>query len=135
MEICEADGATEFASCGLHWSIDRNASPLFRITDSGAEALATFDNGEVAVGRIGKRIFASLPYLPKELMRKILSDAGAHLYSDSGDPVIAASGCVMINCQGAGERTLTFKSGESINIKVDDHETMVFDEITKQRIL
>ena len=120
---------------GSALALDDNISPVFRIADGDAEVILRFDNGEAAVARRGNNVFASLHYLPKESMKRIFDIAGVHLFCDSGEPVIAASGCVMLNCQRAGERRLKLRDGDSISIKTDGYETVLVDTKTKQRLL
>lgn len=114
---------------------EMNIDPFFCVTDEASEALAYFDNGTKAVAKLGNKVYASLLTLPFGLVKKILGDAGVHFWCESGDPVYAASGYILINCQKAGRREIFLPNGERIEIVSDGYDTMVFDLETKERVL
>ena len=115
--------------------LDSNIAPAFCVTDKGAIPLAYFDNGAVGAARRGRSVYVSMNYLPGGLAKEIFADAGVHIWCDSGDSVIAASGCVLIKCCGAGERSLRLPDGGEIRIMSEGFETRVYDVKTQKRLL
>ena len=109
--------------------------PIFGVNDSEATPMAYFENGEVAAAQLGDSIYVATPFMPRELAKIVFEKSGVHTWCDSGDPIYASSDYVMINCQGAGQRTLTLPNGQKLQIETADHETAVFDTTTGERVL
>ena len=110
-------------------------SPTFAVTSKESLPLAHFNNGKVAAARLGSSVYISLPYIPEKMARSIFEEAGAHIWCDGGEPVLAASGHIAVNCQHAGTHTIKLKSGEKIEFETSDFETLVFDTKTKKKVL
>jgi len=60
--------------------------------------------------------------------------SGAHRYTTSREPVVAGFGYVMLNCQRAGARTLTFPSGKTAEVVTGDFATVVYDIESGERV-
>ena len=110
-------------------------TPAFCVTDKKAEPLAYFDNGTVAIAKADNCVYLSMNYIPNALAKKIFEDSGVHIWCDSGDPVIASSGCVLIKCLGSGERKLRLPHGGEIQFTSKGYETRVYDVETRERLL
>lgn len=95
--------------------------------ESDIEVLTHWENGEIASAIKGLRVYYPYPSIPTLLMRKLLERAGVHFWCDSNEPVIAGAGYVTVNCQKAGERTLTLPSGKEILIKTDGFASPIYD--------
>ncbi len=109
--------------------------PRLAAEDPEAEALAYYENGQVAAAKKGKDIWFGLPSVDCESMKEILRSCGAHGYVESGDPVMAGHGLVAIHCVKGGELTLTLKNGKRLTISTAPHTTAVFDSQTGERRL
>lgn len=55
------------------------AAPYFVIEDG--QSLAYYENGQVAVAKKGKSIYAAVPFIPSDLLRDIVKELGIPLYS------------------------------------------------------
>ena len=136
MQIDKTDADSIRSDCfGGEIPLSESIRPAFCVSDGNATPLAYFDNGAMAGASRDGFVFLSLPYIPKPLAEMILRDAGAHLWCDSEEPILAASGFVLINCQRPGARELTLKNGKKIEITTEGYETLVFDAESGQRVL
>ena len=115
--------------------IDSNITPAFCVTDKKAVPLAYFDNGTVAIAKADNCVYISLNYIPRGLAKKIFEDSGVHIWCDSGDLIIASSGCVLIKCISAGEKRLKLPLGDEIQFISEGYETRVYDAVTRKRLL
>lgn len=115
--------------------LDSNITPAFCVTDESALPLAYFDNGAVGAAKKGKCVYISLNYLPSGLAKRIFEESGVHIWCDSGESIIAASGCVLIKCKSAGERSLKLPDGSEIQICSHGFETRVYEVKTHKRLL
>ena len=110
-------------------------APAFSVTEPEAEVLARWENGTAACAMKGNRVYFPFPYLPESLTKRLLKRAGVHIWCDSEEPVLAGAGCVAVNCQHGGERTLTLPDGKQIRIVTEGFATPVFDLKTGEQIL
>lgn len=102
-------------------------APALAVEEADVEVLTRWDSGEVACAVKGSCAYYPYPSIPKGLMRTLLERAGVHFWCDSDEPVIAGAGYVAVNCQRAGERTLSLPCGKQIKIKTDGLATPVYD--------
>lgn len=87
--------------------------PLFYLADTlqGAGGVY-FDNGLTALGEVGHDGFRSVwigaKYVQAELLRAIARRAGVHVYSESGDVLLADRNFVVIHASTSGTKTIRF---------------------------
>lgn len=118
-----------------HIKLTVENSPLFAVENKdGILPLAYYDNGKIAAARNKNLVYISLPYIPTEIAKELLRDAGAHFWTDNS-PTFAASGFVAVNCQEAGEQIIRLKNSEILRFVTDRPETVIFDTKTKERCL
>ena len=157
MNIVKNLGAKSITLCGDNTplaEIPENYSPIFAVDDNRAEVLAIYDNGMAAVAKVGNEIFVAMPTLLKPIAKKVFEIAGVHIWTDSGDPVIAGHGYVAINCQGPGKRIVHLPNGKDVEIETisvndtikmsiattievtsEGYDTIVLDIETGERVL
>ena len=124
MNIVKNPGATSISLTGDNTpiaEIPADYAPIFAVDDKDTTPLAVYDNGKIAAAQKEKEIFIPLPVIPKTLAQKIVELSGAHVWVDSGDPVIAGHGYVAINCQGGRKRIVHLKSGKDVEIETVAH--------------
>jgi hypothetical protein len=109
--------------------------PVFCIADPDAYVLARAENGEAIAARRKNAIFISSSYLTVELAKIIISQTDAHIWCKTGEPVLAAAGCLLICAQHEGERIISLPSGDEIVIASKAYETLVIDTKGGDRIL
>ena len=68
-------------------------------------------------------------------MQKIFKLCGAHIWCNSGDPIIAGGGIVVINTAKGGKLTLNLKDGKKIPTELQPFTTAAIDVKTGERIL
>lgn len=86
-------------------------TPRFYADDADAQVLGTLrgtDRAGLAVKEADgfRSVYSAAPMPPAKLLTRIFREAGAHVYSDTGDLVYANSGYVFITANGAGEKTV-----------------------------
>ena len=127
--------SAEALSLSVGVNVDEKDGSLY-INDKKAEVLSYFEDGRACAARVENSFYVSLPYLSRETAKRIIDYSGAHVWCDSGEPVIVSSGYALIVCQRAGDRKILFPDGESVTLHTDnEYETVVFDIVTKKRAL
>ena len=119
VEIEDFGSDTEpgFFQRGLKWLTwpqnkeDYKFTPRFYAEDADSEVLGTLRGvekpGFVVKDLDGMRsVYLSAPLVPASIVRNIVSEAGVHLYSRTGDLIYANSGYVAFCSRGAGRKTL-----------------------------
>lgn len=109
--------------------------PVFAVEDPEAQVLGRFPGGEVACACKGKDVYVAAQELTPALAAYLLERAGVHRWCDSGEPILAGSGFVAINCQRAGQRTLTLPGGKNITVTARGYATYVYDMQTGEQVL
>ena len=111
-------------------------NPMFAVCDKEAEPLAYYTGTQmVAAARKGDNWYFGVPLFDKENALKIMKTAGAHIYCDSQDPVIAGNGLVAINTYEGGKREINLKNGKVISVELAPYETPIFDAESGERLL
>lgn len=88
-----------------------NINPTFKITDSDAEILANYEDGDAAVAIKDNIVYSGVGNIPSALWCEIAKIAGVHIYSDKLVTVYGDSR--FISCQFPGDCC------DSINVKYD----------------
>lgn len=111
-------------------------NPLFCVNDPDAEKLAVYaQSGKTAAARKGNSWYFGAPLFDPETTSLIMKAAGAHVYTESGDPVLAGNGLVALNSRYGGKRTVTFRSAKKTACDLPPFTTAVFDAETGERVL
>ena len=129
---------------GNHYGLEADGSPgrvpvspLFEIDDSGVEVLGRYQGSDaVAVARKKQPdytvVYAALPLRGPGMMRKLFREAGAHIYNDADDVVIAGGGivCVATREDAGGPRTIHLRNGKQVELDMKPGTTVILDEHT-----
>lgn len=122
------------------FGFNRKVEPLFAVQDPDATALGVIE-GSDSVGLARKKFehhtawYASVPLRGHELLRYILREAGAHIYSDGGDVVHVGNGILCVETAEGGPRTLRLRNGKQIKLDLPANSTTVLDAETGERQL
>lgn len=81
------------------------------------------------------RWFCALPITSRTLMRKLLSEAGAHLYGEDGDVFYAGHGLLCIHSRDGGNRPVHLASGRTIAVELRAVATAIVDAHTGQVLM
>lgn len=103
-------------------------TPLFAVDDPEAQPLARYADGSCAAARKGDTWYFALPRLNADILRYILREAGAHIYCDAGDPIIAGAGVVAINSFAGGHREVILRDGRRVELDLPPLTTHIIEE-------
>ncbi len=114
------------------YSLTESANPMFAVDDEQATALGKFEGTtHVALARIEKADhtiwYSALPLTNADVLRTILREAGAHIYVDTGDVVLATADTVCIHSVDGGSRALRLPGGGQIETVLPPRSTTFFD--------
>lgn len=117
-----------------------SAVPLLAVADDQATTIGRFaEGGQVALARKpvvgGTAWFSSIPLRTPELMRRIFREAGAHIYTDSGDTFYAGGGVVCLHTVEGGPREVALRNGRQVRLELSPRSTMLLDAETGQALL
>jgi hypothetical protein len=88
------------------WGPKRLIRPLFSVTASADETLATYSDGTPAVAvrrsEKGTDVFVGVPQLTPELVRALAKLAGVHLFTEGKATVWAAEGYISLQAHETG---------------------------------
>ena len=88
------------------WGPKSSISPLFSVTATKEETLATYSDGSPAVAvrrsQDGTDVFVGVPQLTPELVRALARMAGAHLFTEGKASVWAAEGYLSVQAHADG---------------------------------
>jgi hypothetical protein len=122
------------------FGFNRKVDPLFAVQDPDAVPLGVIE-GSDSVGLARKKLeqhtawYASVPLRGPELLRYMLREAGAHIYSDGGDVVHAGNGILCVETAEGGPRTLRLRNGKQLRLDLPANSTTVLDAETGERQL
>lgn len=114
---------------------EKTYAPFFAADDPDAEVLGVYDNKDTAIAKKGNDIWIGITAITQGIMQKIFKLCGAHIWCNSGDPIIAGGGIVVINTAKGGKLTLNLKDGKKIPTELQPFTTAAFDVKTGERIL
>ena len=139
MKIVRAEpaGAYRTLASGTEYALEpHHYSPVFAVEDEQAQTLAVYpQTGAAAAARKGDSWYFGVPRLDPETAAQIVRAAGAHVYCDAGDVMLAGNGLVAINSYTGGQRTLKLRNGKTIVCKLPPKTTAVFDAETAERLM
>lgn len=129
--------------CGLpevSCEAPRVPQPLFAVDDPKAEPAAHFsESAEIAAIRkpLADSVswFFSLPPSDSALLREIFRQAGAHIYLETPDVLIAGGGLITVHTVDGGRRQIRLRDGNVIDITLPATSTTVFDAETGRVVL
>lgn len=106
--------------------------PAFAAVDPEVEILGTWRDGADAafvrkVSEDGVRWWCALPITSPALMRKLLREAGAHIYGEMGDVFYSGQGLVCVHSKEGGSRPVRLRSGRSVLVELPRGGTAVLD--------
>ncbi|MDR1601183.1 MAG: beta-galactosidase [Tannerella sp.] len=116
-------------------------SPLFAIDDPQVEVLGYYRDSQTAAIAQKKQagytvVYSALPLRDPDLMRRLFREAGAHIYSDSNDVIIAGGGivCLATKEDAGGKRILRLRNGQKVELEMAPASTVILDAQTGRRI-
>lgn len=96
--------------------------------DPDAQPLAEYPDGSCAAARKGDSWYFALPQITPDIARHILREAGAHIYCDAGDPILAGAGVVAINSFAGGHRDVILSDGRVVSLDLAPLTTHIIEE-------
>lgn len=107
----------------------------YEICDTDATPIAHYNNGKVAAAIKNNDVYIPIQYIPATLCDKLMKQVKVHRWCDSGEPVIAGGGFVLINCHRKGTRTLNLPNGKRITVKSNGFSSQVYDIESGEQIM
>ncbi len=114
--------------------------PLFVIKDKRTEVLAQLKGTrESLIARKKMKdytsVFCSVPLNGTNSFREIFRTAGCHIYNEQNDFVYANSRLLLLHTKEGGKRSITLKSGKTLNLELKEGATLLFDSDTGVELL
>ncbi len=116
-------------------------TPLFEINDRNADILGRYKGLDAAAVAKKKQadytvVYAALPLRNPDLMRELFKEAGAHIYNDANDVVIAGGGivCVATKENEGGRRVIHLRNGKNVELEIKSGSTVILDAQTGEKI-
>ena len=116
-------------------------TPLFAISDQNVEVLGQYKGLNVTAVAMKKQadytvVYAALPLRNPDLMRELFLMAGAHIYNEANDVVIAGGGivCVATKANEGGHRVIHLRNGEKVELDIKACTTVILDDQTGEKI-
>ncbi|HEX8549117.1 MAG TPA: beta-galactosidase [Cytophagaceae bacterium] len=102
---------------------DTEIRPLFFVADSKVQSYGHFlstDKIAIAKKKFKDHVswYVALPSYDHSLLAGLLKQAGAHVYTESGDIIYAGDGLLGIHSKRGGEREIKLKSGKKIIVNL-----------------
>ncbi|MDR3267489.1 MAG: beta-galactosidase trimerization domain-containing protein [Tannerella sp.] len=126
-------GLTESGEAGKF-----TVSPLFEICcDNDTEVLAKYRDSDMTA-IVKKRnpdhtvVYAALPLRNPDFMRRLFQEAGAHIYGDANDVILAGNSmvCVSTREDAGGKRIIHLKNGKQVTLELKPASTVIIDDQT-----
>ena len=80
-------------------------------------------------------VYATLPVNGTDVFRKLLRDAGCHVYNDRNDFTYVNSGIMLIHSLDGGQRTIRLRNGKELNLTLPEKSNTVLDANTGEVLL
>lgn len=112
---------------------DEAAEPLGSLAQPVTEEPASARPSTVLArkkSRHATAVFSSLPIRGSDLFRRILEQAGCHVYARGGEVVCARSGLLLVHAAETGRHEITLRGGRTISLEVQGPATLVLDAAT-----
>ena len=114
--------------------------PMMAVVDDKAEPLALLAGTSHVV--VAKKALANstawvgtLSLHDPDLLRFIFKQAGAHIYNDANDSIVAGVNMLMVHSAAGGKRTITLRNGRRVNATLPANSTSLFDAETGAALL
>lgn len=119
---------------------DSPYQPLFEVDDAAAVSLGIYESSNrPAIAK--KELSAStawyvgLPAYEPELMKQLLQDTKAHIFSTDDVVVYSGSGLMSVHTKHGGIKNITLKNGKLVQLNMDENSTFILDNETGEVIL
>ena len=121
-------GILEGASAGLPTDA---LNPFFEVDDPDAEILGTTESGKpIAAMKVSDGttdVWFVTPKINRGLIEPIIKRSGAHIWCDSGDPILACGGFAAINSPAGGKRVINLPDGSTRELELEPFTTEVIE--------
>ena len=116
-------------------------TPLFEISDKNVVILGQYKGLDATAVAMKKQadysvVYAALPLRNPDLMRELFKEAGAHIYNNANDVVIAGGGivCVATKEKEGGHRVIRLRNGKNVEVEMKSGSTVILNAQTGERI-
>ena len=115
-------------------------SPYFVVKDDHAISMGTV-NSSNAVGFAKKEFktntswFMCLPLDHPKVWQYIFKEAGAHIYSKTGEIFYSGNGVLTVHSKEGGTKVITLKNGKEVSLSTAPNSTTIIDSATGEILL
>lgn len=114
--------------------------PMMAIVDGKAESVAhLLGTKHVMVAKkalaVSTAWMGTLTLHDPNLLREIFKQAGAHIYLDENDTVLAGMGLLMVHTVPGGKRVLHLRNGRNVEVTLPPRSTSLFNGETGESLL
>jgi hypothetical protein len=116
-------------------------TPLFEIIDKNVVVLGQYKGSDAIAVAMKKQtgytiVYAALPLRNPDLMHELFREAGAHIYNDANDVVIAGGGivCVATKANEGGHRMIRLRNGKKVELEMKSGSTVILNDQTGEII-
>ncbi len=131
-------GALEIEVTDPRWPDERvqletqSLAPMFVVDDPAVSVLGRLrDNQRAAFVRKEKKEsvlwYCCLPITSPVLMRRLVAEAGAHIYGGMGDVFYAGHGLVCVHSKDGGKRAVRLRTGSTVVVDLPSGGTAILD--------
>ncbi|MDR2765111.1 MAG: hypothetical protein LBB90_08785 [Tannerella sp.] len=112
-------------------------TPLFAIDDTQVEVLGYYKDTQISAIARKKHadytvVYAALPLRDPDLIRLLFREAGAHIYNNDNDVIIAGGGIVCLATKEgeSGKRIVRLRNGKEVETVMKPGSTVILDDRT-----
>lgn len=114
--------------------------PLLAITDKKAQVIGKLlgtDQTIVAVKKFKNytSIYSSLPLHGTDVYRRLLREAGCHVYNTNGEFLYAHSGLLLLHSRFGGKRTIHLRNDKTVELTMPSRSTWILDANTGEVLI
>ncbi|NJK85808.1 MAG: hypothetical protein HC906_07400 [Bacteroidales bacterium] len=114
-------------------------NPMLTIHDKKARVIGKLESGQAIIGvkqfNGYSSIYSGLPLHGTDVYRKLLNDAGCHVYNDDGEFLYSGSGLILLHTKSGGNRTIHLRNGKKVELNLPSRSTWILDANTGEILL
>ena len=137
INLKRSKGSEQLIGCGTLDGVTADLpiealNPFFTVDDPDAIPLGQLENGEICAAMKHSEddstdIWLVTPKLTHKLIEPLIKLSGAHIWCDSGDPILACERFAAINSPQGGRRVLTLPNGKEITLDLKPYTTEIIE--------
>jgi len=129
-----------FVGLKLDYGITGEVHPLFAVEDNKSQTIGQYTgtgDTALAIRHLARAtvVYSGLPITQESLLRAIFRLAGAHIYDEEPDVILADNNYVCIHTLSGGDRKIVLRDGKAVSVKLSPRSTVILDAVTGDSVL